>query len=326
MADLKSFNANPIVNSSTRRARMIGGAATAAATAVLALMVVLDFNGCSKANKNAQVNPTNQNVSGPNTASPTVATSQPVDQLQKKVEAVIEKKKAIKRASTSTYKNSTYGISFRYPKTYTMLTPETDNKESAWPDPVAMNFAEPGGETLTTLVLPGTRASSYFKTSVNKGITAEQCSKFATMPEPTEAATNPPVDADDDSIVPVKANILGVEFAKAESVTQQSEARYYHHFENGACYEFALGVEDAPGTMKPVDHLQVFDKLERIMTTVKIKSDPVPVVAASEPAAPTRRQAILSSKGSQMENNSGDTQGQVLKEPGHFFAGRERRE
>ena len=37
---------------------MIGGAATAAATAVLALMVVLDFNGCSKAsNKNAQANP-----------------------------------------------------------------------------------------------------------------------------------------------------------------------------------------------------------------------------------------------------------------------------
>jgi hypothetical protein len=267
---------------------MIGGAATAAATAVLALMVVLDFNGCSKAsNKNAQLNPSSQNVAGPNTASPTVATSQPVEQLEKKVEAVIEKKKAIKRASTATYKNSTYGISFRYPKTYTMLTPEKDSKESAWPDPVAMNFAEPGGETLTTLVLPGTRASSYFKTSVDKGITAEQCSKFATTPEPTEATTNPPVDADDDSIVPVKANILGVEFAKAESVTEQSEARYYHHFENGACYEFALGVEDAPGTSKPVDHLQVFDKLERIMTTVKIKSDPVPVVAASEPTAPS---------------------------------------
>jgi hypothetical protein len=287
MADLKSFNANPIADSSTRRARMIGGAATAAATATLALMIVLDFNGCSKANnKNAQVNPSSQNVSGPNTGSP-VASGQPVTQPEKKVEAVIEKKKAIKRASTATYKNSTYGISFRYPKTYTMLTPEKDSKDSAWPDPVAMNFAEPGGETLTTLVLPGTRAASYFKTSVNKGLTAEQCSKFATTPEMTEVATNPPVDADDDSIVPVKANILGVEFAKAESVTEQSEARYYHHFENGACYEFALGVEDAPGTAKPVDHLQVFDKLERIMTTVKIKTDPVPVVATSEPAAQT---------------------------------------
>ena len=287
MADLKSFNATPVNSSSTRRARMIGGAATAAATAVLALMVVLDFNGCSKASKNAQVSPANQNVSGPNTASPAIATSQPVDQLEKKVEAVIEKKKTIKRASTATYKNSTYGISFRYPKTYTMLTPEKDLKDSAWPDPVAMNFADAGGETLTTLVLPGTRASSYFKTSVNKGLTAEQCSKFASVPEPTEASINPPVDADDDSIVPVKTNILGVEFAKTESFTDQSEARYYHHFENGACYEFALGVEDAPGTTKPVDHLQVFDKLERILTTVKIKSDPVPVVATSEPAAPT---------------------------------------
>jgi hypothetical protein len=288
MADLKSFNANPIDSSSTKRARMIGGAATAAATAVLALMVVLDFNGCSKAsNKNAQVSPANQNVSGPNTVSPTIATSQPVDQLQKKVEAVIEKKKTIKRASTATYKNGTYGISFRYPKSYTMLTPDAETKDSAWPDLVAMNFAEPGGETLTTLVLPGTRASSYFKTSVNKGLTAEQCSKFASVPEPTEASTNPPVDADDDSIVPVKTNILGVEFAKTENFTDQSEARYYHHFENGACYEFALGVADAPGTTKPVDHLQVFDKLERIMTTVKIKSDPVPVVATSEPAAPT---------------------------------------
>jgi hypothetical protein len=285
MADLKSFNASPIVNSSTRRARMIGGAATAAATAVLALMVVLDFNGCSKSNKNAQVQPASQSVQ--NTGTPAAAQSQPVDQLEKKVEAVIEKKKAIKHASTATYKNSTYGISFRYPKTYTMLTPEKDSKESAWPDPVAMNFTEPGGETLTTLVLPGTRASSYFKASVNKGVTAEQCSKFATAPEPTEAVTNPPVDAEDDSIVPVKTNVLGVEFAKTESVTEQSEARYYHHFENGACYEFALGVEDAPGTTKPVDHLQVFDKLERIMTTVKIKSDPVPVVATSEPAAPT---------------------------------------
>ena len=264
---------------------MIGGAATAAATAVLALMFVLDFNGCSKGkDKNAQANPTSQSSSGQPANPGVTASSQPVTSLESKIEAVIEKKKAVKRASTATYKNSTYGVSFRYPKTYTMLTPEKDSKESAWPDPVAMNFSEPGGETLTTLVLPGTRASSYFKVSVLKGVSAEQCSKFATTPETTEAATNPPVDANDDSIMPVKANVLGVEFAKTESVTEQSEARYYHHFENGACYEFALGVEDAPGTTKPVDHLQVFDKLERIMTTVKIKSEPAPV-AASNPAA-----------------------------------------
>ena len=70
MADLKSFNSNPVDSGSTRRARMIGGAATAAATAVLALMFVLDFNGCSKGkDKNAKVNPTSQTTSGQNTAS-----------------------------------------------------------------------------------------------------------------------------------------------------------------------------------------------------------------------------------------------------------------
>jgi hypothetical protein len=281
----KSLNSSPIVNGPTRRAHMIGGAATAAATAVMALAFILDFNGCSSSkNKNAQTSSSTPNNMSQSTGSAAmVASSQPLPSLENKVEAVIAKKKVIKRASIATYTNSTYGVSFRYPKTYTMLTPEKGSKESAWPDPVAMNFTAPGGETLTTLVLPGTRASSYFKASVIKGVNAEQCGKFATTPEQSEVSTNPPVDATDDSITPVKANVLGVEFAKAENVTEQSEARYYHHFENGACYEFALGVADAPGTIKPVDHLQVFDKLERIMTTVKIKSEPTPVVAASEP-------------------------------------------
>jgi hypothetical protein len=284
MANLKSYNPSPAVNSgSTKRARLIGGAVTAAATAVLVLTFVLDFNGCSKEKKSASVSSPGQSQ-GALSPSSTPAV-QPATSLENKVEATIEKKKpAIKRISTATYKNATYGVTFRYPKTYTMLTPEKDSKESAWPDPVAMNFVEPSGETLTTLVLPGTRASSYFKVSVNKNLSADKCGKFATTPEQTEAV-NPPVDANDDSIAPEKTNVLGVDFSKAESVTDQSEARYYHHFENGACYEFALGVADAPNTNKPVDHLQVFDKLERILTTVKIKTDPAPAVAASETVA-----------------------------------------
>src|SRR5438270_496253 len=191
MADLKSFNATPIVSSSTRRARMIGGAATAAATAVLALMVVLDFNGCSSASKNAQVNPASQNVSGPNTASAVAATSQPVAQAEKKVEAVIEKKKTIKRISTATYKNSAYGMSFRYPKTYTMLVPDAEIKDSAWPDPVAMNFAEPAGEKRTALGRPGTRAADDVKTTVK--IKSDPVPVVATSEPaaPTVPASNP---------------------------------------------------------------------------------------------------------------------------------------
>jgi len=282
MANLKSFHPGPAVDSgSTKRARIIGGAATAAVTAVIALMFVLDFNGCSKEKKTNTASSSGPTLGASNTA-PTPAVQNP---QESKIEAMIEKKKAVKRPSTATYTNSIYGVSFRYPKTYTMLSPDKDTKEPAWPDPVLTNFSDGGGETLTTLVLPGTRASSYFKVSVNKNLTAEQCGKFATTPWGTEGSVNPPVDAGDDSLMPVKTNVLGVELSKTENVTDQSEARYYHHFENGACYEFALGVADAPSTVNPVDHLRVFDRLERIMTTVKIKTEPAPAVAASEPVA-----------------------------------------
>jgi len=284
MANLKSFDSNSQVDGgSTRRARIIGGAATAAVTAMLALMFVLDFNGCSKEKKSAAVSSGSQNKLSASSPAPTPAV-QPAGSLENKVEAVIQKKRPVKRIATATYKNSAYGVSFRYPRSYTMLTPDKAGQDAAWPDPVAMNFAEAGGETLATLVLPGTRFSSYFRVSVNKNLDAEQCGKFATTPEPYEPSANPPADPSEDSIMPVKTNVLGVEFARAESVTDLSEARYYHRFENGACYEFALGVEDAPNTTKPMDHLRIFDKLERIMTTVRIQSESMPAVAASEPS------------------------------------------
>jgi hypothetical protein len=282
MTNLKSFNANAVESSSAKSTRLVGSAATAAVTAVLALTFMLDLTGCSKEkNKTASVNSSSQNNIAQAVPSPTPA--QTITPLESKTEAVAGKKKApVKRASIAAYKNSVYGVSFRYPKTYTMLTPEKDVADPAWPDPMASNFIQPGSETLTTLVLPGTRVTSFFKASVNKEVNAEECGKFGSIPEQTEAYTNPPVDANDDSIGPEKSNVLGVEFSKTENVTDLAEVRYYHHFENGACYEFALGVEDAPNTIKPVDHLQVFDKLERIMTTVKIKSsDPTPAVASN---------------------------------------------
>ncbi|HWF03896.1 MAG TPA: hypothetical protein VHA06_09425, partial [Candidatus Angelobacter sp.] len=136
----KAYEANAIQSSSTKRARVIGGAATAAATAVMALAFLLDFNGCSSSkSKNVPVNSATQSSLSQSMGNPVIPQTSSESKLENKVEAVIEKKKTIKRASIATYTNSTYGVSFRYPKTYTMLTPEKDSKETAWPDPVAMN-------------------------------------------------------------------------------------------------------------------------------------------------------------------------------------------
>jgi hypothetical protein len=45
-------------------------------------------------------------------------------------------------------------------------------------------------------------------------------------------------------------------------------------------------VEDSLDTTKAVDHQDQLDKLERILSTVKIKSETAPAVTASVPVQP----------------------------------------
>ena len=73
----------------------------------------------------------------------------------------------------------------------------------------------------------------------------------------------------------------------ASDGSREEESKYYHVFENGACYEFALkvatGVETDEGG-KHVDRGDVFKRLEKILATVKINPASVPEVTASAPA------------------------------------------
>jgi hypothetical protein len=70
--------------------------------------------------------------------------------------------------------------------------------------------------------------------------------------------------------------------------TRQSDAKYFHFFQNGSCYEFALNVTTVAsqdGLIKHVDRDKVFDRLEKILATVKI--NPItPEVTAETPATP----------------------------------------
>lgn len=73
--------------------------------------------------------------------------------------------------------------------------------------------------------------------------------------------------------------------------TRQSDSKYFHVYQNGACYEFALNVTtDASeeGLVKHVDRDKVFNRLEQILATVKIApiAAPAPEVAAETPVTP----------------------------------------
>ncbi len=69
--------------------------------------------------------------------------------------------------------------------------------------------------------------------------------------------------------------------------TRQSDSKYFHVYQNGACYEFALNVTTIASEdriIKHVDRDKVFSRLEQILATVKINPVVAPEVTAEAPA------------------------------------------
>jgi hypothetical protein len=195
-------------------------------------------------------------------------------------------KKHHKRPPIATYTNSDYGISFDYPSKYSMVSgARVERGESTVPVP--LNFVQPDGLVLTSVEIPQgffpdtDFLAGFLNVSVNKSMTEEECSQFA-MPRDDQGDSNAPI---------AKVKVGDHEFEQTEMSgdleTATADARYYHLFENGACYEFALGLGTTPDEsqedLRPVNKDRVFGKLEQILATVKIKSD-VPEVAAGTPA------------------------------------------
>lgn len=74
--------------------------------------------------------------------------------------------------------------------------------------------------------------------------------------------------------------------------TRQSDSKYFHVYQNGACYEFALNITtDASeeGLVKHIDRDRVFNRLEQILATVKI--NPIAPEEKAETQAPAESPA-----------------------------------
>ena len=231
-----------------------------------------------------------------------------------------------KKPATVNYTDKTYGVTFEYPRRYAIETGDAAT-EVVQTNAIPMNFVQPGGTALAAVDLPETGfqntdfSSAFFNVSVNKNVSSDQCTEFA-VPQPkisvrADVASATPADsakqdatksdvqtasANTDSAKPStdsssnsKLMVGDMELHATEAVTgegtRQSDSKYFHTYQNGACYEFALNVTtdaSAEGLVKHVDRDKVFNRLEQILATVKINAV-APEVTAEAPtlAAPS---------------------------------------
>jgi hypothetical protein len=274
MANFKWFNTDFRKTRSADEIRCAPRGKQAIAVAA-GLLMITSFAavGCSKSKEPARVSSSNSNQMSSTGAALGPAPSMPLTAAVS--DKPVAKKVVKKRPSVVSYKDVASGVSFLYPRKYSLKTGDDAKLEWNGLGPVPMNFIEPGGVTVAAVVLPensypGTDfASAFFNISVNRGLSAEACGKFGLTDsvhpdEPAKAA---------------KVKVGGKEFDQVEDfggeAIKQADAKYYHLYENGACYEFAIGLGTAgygiEEGIEPVDRAQVFAKLEKILATVKLQ-------------------------------------------------------
>jgi len=192
-----------------------------------------------------------------------------------------------RRAATLSYVNREYGLSFSFPRNYRLKAQSKSDTEIA----AQMNFVQPGGISLAAIELPGNLypgtdfKSGTVNVSVNPGMTSEACGQFA-VPEPGTGT--------DSAAKTDQVKLGAIEYHEVETsdraMMKEADAKYFHVFGNGACYEFALGVGTDSGhnleEITPVDRQEVFSRLEKILTTVKLRPAVMPETRMTEAQSP----------------------------------------
>jgi hypothetical protein len=152
-------------------------------------------------------------------------------------------------------------------------------KSTAKSDPAPITEVKP--ETATT----GSAKVDEVKKDAPQESTAKLDSSTPSSTEPTAKTL------DANQLLIGDLQLRATEAVSGEG-TRQSDSKYFHLYQNGACYEFALNVTtnaSEEGLVKHVDRDRVFNRLEQILHTVKI-SPVQPEVQAESTPTPTPAQ------------------------------------
>ena len=266
--------------------------------AALMLGGLLMAVSCSKKPNNASTIsvPTQPAASAPTPATTTTASAVPET----------PKKKAHKRYRPANvhYVNSTFGVSFNYPRKYSLLSGDKLGS------PAIPTFLKPGAVQVASVDIPDSMypetdfASALLNVSVNKDMTSDECSQFVL----------PSKDAGE--VKPTTVKLGSNEYTVFEQISGQgdlkSDLKYFHLFKNNACYEFVLDVDTVASKdadLAQVDRGKVFHQLEQILTSARIKDmQPKETESAQKsPAAETPVSASKTADSKPAEVNSTET-------------------
>jgi hypothetical protein len=238
------------------------------------LGLLLAVSACSKQSPK----PALVGVSSPasNSATPAATTtSAPAPSAAVATPTPTAKKTHKKRPANVTYSDPNSGVSFFYPRKFALTSGDKAQPKFAGLGDALMNFVQPGGVTVATVEMPdgsypGTDfASGFFNVNVNRSLSEQECEHFAFVD--TRNGDGEPVDAEEVKVGSTNMETTSNFFASA---IKQAETQYYHNYENGACYEYVLGLGTegfaTEGGIEHVNRDEVFARLEKILATVKI--------------------------------------------------------
>ncbi len=138
--------------------------------------------------------------------------------------------------------------------------------------------------TATSSAEPAPVASTQAPVETAKTTDAKQPAQ--TQPVTPQPAT--PSQPQGSKLMIGDMELLGTEAVSGEG-SRQSDSKYFHIYQNGSCYEFAMNVTTVAsqdGLIKHVDRDKVFTRLGQILDTVEITTVQ-PEAAAEEPKTTT---------------------------------------
>jgi hypothetical protein len=186
----------------------------------------------------------------------------------------------------STYNNPEEGISFRYPRNYSLEEGDLQERSFFLETQEDLDSEQPGATLLATVLIP---EDGYPNTTFEHGSLQLVINEVV-----NETGCQGMISEELSRISPTTATGLGVAFHWSEQETETAGTRVlrrrYAGYSQGTCYEFLLTLAaeewpDPESFTKPADMARIMKQLEKIVATAQVFVKYVPPAENSEQTA-----------------------------------------